>query len=177
MEGLGGHCLNYQGCVTLDITLSDINKQVEALFLVVLNTTYHEHVPLLIGTIVLHIPLHLVSPKRCPSDAWHLDFCGPTELSKLKLTSCLGQCRTTKPLTVPPNFRTLIKHLTRIRSCMQLTVLMEEFSVCALIGSLRLSPCLSSVQPHRNSHRMPVEVTNYSLHSVAIPAKMFIRST
>ncbi len=153
MEGVGSHRLDYLGFVTLDISFPDIRKDLEALLLVVPNTTYHQRVPLLIGTNVqqklldLNTSVNAVSNTKELPVAWRLACCGVSDLEKLKAKPQSGQLKTTKDVTVAPNQRMMINGISKVKLCMRLTVLLEESMDGCFPGSLRLSPCVTHIQP------------------------------
>lgn len=128
VEVAGGQLLHYLGFVEARVDLLELGHQVDALFLVVPNTVYHETVPVLIGTNLLSF---------CLEDSVATDISAPWRLALNCLAShkrieaqcgSLGTVRTTRKVTVPSNERIQVLGLTRAASasCLHMSVVVEE---------------------------------------------------
>lgn len=173
VEGVGGQRLDYLGFVEVNVGFPDLETTQESLLLVVPDTNYHEKVPLLVGTNVLH-SLKENTKERKLSTPWKMAFIAMAALDKIKAKPALAQLKTTKAVTIPPESHMMIHGQTRISTCMKLTVMLEENTCVSLPGSLQLSPSVTYVQPGKTTHKIGVEVTNFSTKSVTIPAKTVI---
>lgn len=179
IQAAGGHMLQYIGYVEAHIVFPDLDGvAADSLFLVVPDTSYHSKVPVLVGTNLLTSEfignsLDQKSVSTLPS-SWRL--IAKTLTAKRKLEGnggCVGVVRTTKDTVVPPASRVLVKGITRAgaASCARLSVMVDEVVGSPLPGGLVLSPCLLHLAPGHSSQRVSMEVTNFSNHTVTIPAK------
>ncbi len=158
------------------MSFPDLQMELDALVLVVPDTNYHQRIPLLLGTNILQTLLQRKEDHKNLPHSWQLTFQALSLLSRLKDKPDLGEVKSTKPITIPPEGRLVIHGHTRISTCMRITALTEEIQNKSLPGGLRLSPTISHLEPGRASHRIPVEVTNFSSKAVTIPPKMSLCS-
>ena len=101
VEGGGGHKLPYSGFTEVEISFKGLSSPMDALMLVVPDTSYHERVPLLIGTNVLGCIDH--APLSCDS-ALKIAVANIAKQRVLDNTSdSLGLLTTTKSIIILPN--------------------------------------------------------------------------
>ena len=184
VEGASGHEIPYLGYTEVEITLHSLpdSPSLNALFLVVPSIPYNERVPFLIGTNILrHLNNTSVKVGKVPSDemdtAWKLAFQSLVNQHKVEIAhGSLGSVRTTRPITVPAGGRVLVHGHTRAAAttCMKLTVLSEEKMGFPIPGGLLVSPSLLNLKPGKKSHRLGIEVSNFSSRDITIPGKSII---
>ena len=178
IEGAGGHSIPYLGYAEVHLTLNGLSgsPSIDALFLVMPSTPYNEKVPFLIGTNVLWQVYH--TPMSGNMDiAWKLAVQTLVKQHKVELVDgSLGSVKTTQPITIPAGSRVLIHGHTRVAAttCMRLTVMSEEKLGSPLPGGLLISPSLFHLEPGHSSHRLGIEVSNFSSKDVTVPAKSSI---
>ena len=171
VEGAGGHGLSYLGYTEASLRFPELGLETNALLLVVPETTYHSRVPILIGTNVLQLLQKDFTPEsQLLSASWQIAF---KAIDKQKnLPGCLGFVKTTKSVNIPPLSRVLVNGLGRIPStCMRLSVLMEEETHSSLPGGLLIAPAVTQLFPGKATHRIGIEVANFSNRVITIPAK------
>ncbi len=176
VEGVGGHQLNYLGYVETTLFFPDLHMELDVLMLVVNDTSYHERIPLLLGTNILQVLLGKHEGRADLPHNWQLTFKAISLLSRLKEKPELAEVKSTKSITIPPEGRFVIHGHTRISSCMRLTAMTEEFHHKALPGGLRLSPTVFHLESGKSSHRVPIEISNFSSRTITIPPKMTLCS-
>ena len=78
----------------------------------------------------------------------------------------------TKFVTIPASGKTSLHGFSRaaLTLCIPVNVINEEIRNNSLPGGLIMSPTLQKLKCCLTSHRIPIEVTNFSEHSVTIPA-------
>jgi hypothetical protein len=176
LEASDGHALPYSGVVEIrvDFPASLSDKSMNALFLVVPTTQYHQRVPGLLGTNILNIAL-----VDAPDNMSHLETAWQVALKTVcrhnriaHQDGSIGDVTTTKTITIPPNGRSLIHGQTRAAAvaCRRINVMVHESKGSPLPGGLVVSPSLIHLEPG-SSKRVGIEVTNYSQKTVTIPAK------
>ena len=165
LEGAGGHTLKYSGYVEVDVPIVP-GCSLEALFLVVPNTTYNTKVPVLVGTNILD---------------WVREFLGNTSLKNLPKALQLGlQClaqrqmitslevKSTKSVIIPPQSTLTIHGVCRtVTNCMHTCMVTDVHPMAALPGGLILTPCLIEMQAGK-SQRVPVQLQNISSKPLTI---------
>ena len=171
VESAGGHQLSYLGYVEVNITCTDINViDLSVIMLVLPDTKYHDKVPILLGTNILGL---LTDRQEIQNPVWHNVL---AQLAKqqvmTKSHSALGSLKTTKPLTIPPNGRMIIKGQTRVRPvCSRMTVCLDESEASSLPKGVMISPSVNYLEPGTATSKLSVEVVNHLQQSVTIPAK------
>ena len=164
--------MHYIGYAVAGIRLPSIDKVVEGVFLIVPNSSYHEKVPVLVGTNILSQWVDGVKTSAVPLEC---DIAFKGLLAHLKVdsrTGSLGTIKSTKSVVVPPGSRMVIKGLSHAASacCMPISALVDESPRTILPGGLMLSPGLIRLTGGKSTERINVEVTNMSCHSVTLPA-------
>ena len=134
--------MHYIGYAVADIRLPSIDKVVEGVFLIVPNSSYHEKVPVLVGTNILSQWVDGVKTSAVPLEC---DIAFKGLLAHLKVdsrTGSLGTIKSTKSVVVPPGSRMVIKGLSHAAStcCMPISALVDESPRTILPGGLMLSP-------------------------------------
>ena len=153
VEVAGGHKLSYLGYVEVDITCADINLfGLSVIILVVPNSRYHDRVPVLLGTNILGL---LTDGQAVQNPIWH------NVLAKLakqqvmaKSESSLGFLKTTKPVTIPPNGRMIIKGQSHVRAvCSRMTVCLDG-SETSLAKGVVVSPSVNYLEPGASTSKL-----------------------
>ena len=179
VQAAGGQLLQYLGYIEVGVSFPDMGDTImDALLLVVPDTSYHSQVPVLIGTNLMTDEffdnlLNQDTSRELPT-AWRKVSLAKVGQRKMEArTGRLGVVKTTKETVVPAGGRVLVKGLTHAASatCMRTSVMVEEVSGAPLPGGLLLSPCLLHLSPAQSTHRVAVEVANYSTKDVKIPVK------
>ncbi len=176
VEGVGGHNLPYRGYTVANLTFPGVSPDpIEALLLVVPETSYHRRVPLLIGTNILQEILcrtGTLSSTDVPS-VWHLALGSVHAYNNARDRDSLGDVVCTKDTVIPPDSRVLVHGFTRVKagSC-RLSVITERKPDKSLPGGLLLTPGFAELKP--GATRVGVEVVNLSSKPVTVPRKTTI---
>lgn len=175
VEGAGGHTLQYQGYVEATTGFPGLQDDtLDALYLVVPDTHYHERVPVLVGTNILDLGFSQNSKDNNLPLAWKLAFQSISSQKKIDMSpNSIGDVKTTKAVTIQPEECVLVQGLTRAAAgaCLRLSVLADESKGSPLPGGLVLSPSLLHLKPGVSTEKVAVQVTNFSKHPVTIPSK------
>ena len=170
VEGAGGHQLPYLGYVEVDLYLKEMEEPVQrVIMLVVPDTAYHQHVPVLIGTNVLGN----FKQVQDGDPAWNVALASIAKHRAIVDTSePLGFLRTIKPLVVPPRSCVVMKGRTRVQALSQrISVCLEETKEQSLPRGVLVSPCILNLLPGTSSSKLPVQVVNHLDQEVSIPTK------
>ena len=176
VQGAGGHVLQYLGYVEATIAFPDLGKaSTDALFLVAPDTSYHSKVPVLVGTNLLTLDFMdgAMDQDDLPATWRRVSKARSTQHKLEGNCGHIGVVKATKDIVVPASSRVLVKGLTRAAAatCMKVSVMVEEASGSPLPGGLVPSPCLLQLDPGHASHRVSMEVINFSSRPITIPAK------
>ena len=89
-----------------------------------------------------------------------------------KSESSLGFLKTTKPVTIPPNGRMIIKGQTHVRAvCSRMTVCLDGSETSSLPKGVVISPSVNYLEPGASTSKLSAEVVNHLQQAVTIPAK------
>jgi transposase InsO family protein len=166
LESAGGHHLPYLGYTEVNLNVPDpVGTSSDVLLLVVPATSYHETVPILIGTNVLST----VKPDGKGSTPWHL----AQDCLYTNGREAIGTVKSTKAVVIPPGSKAIVHGLAKVPvSCMKVCVVTEENSHSVLPSGLLVAPCVS--KPSTQSSRIGVQIQNLCNRSVTIPARTVI---
>ena len=143
--------------------------------LVVPDTRYNCRVPVLLGTNFLQaLADETLTRNRALPGLWKLALQFVTASSRVASSDGkVGKVVATKSVTIPASGRTILHGFSRAAStlCISVNVINEEIRVNSIPGGLIMSPALQKLRSGITSHRIPIEVTSFSEHSVTIPAK------
>lgn len=172
LKGAAGQDIPYVGYVEVRLACDSVfDGSVDVLMLVVLDTSYHSRVPVLLGTNVLDFIKDRVLPS-C-ENVWKLAFsCLSQQQTLSGNKECLGNVVSTQRITVAPRQKVVVHGQTRVKSvCQSLNICLEDVSSCGLPRGLMVSPSVGCIQPGNSYTRLPVEIVNISDREVTIPAK------
>ena len=183
IECADGRPLPYHGFVSCPIHvdgISDRTIETECLFLIVPTTTYHESVPVLIGTNILTALLHQTREMhgvRFLQEAhlftpWFLAFrclsMRDKELSKSNNVLAVVRSAEQKPITIPPNKEVVVDGYLQNR--------VPYHPVCALLQATAKSPIPTDLDvtpvlvtyDYSKTHTVPVHISNVTTRTVTV---------
>ena len=169
VEGVGGHNLKYLGYVIAKLHMSDIEQEVDAMFLVVPDIGYNCTTPVLIGTNVLEHVYNTSSDSlgHCPSPWPSVFKCMSAQVKDFDVS-----VKTSKAYTVPAGSGLFISGIVHAPVfCGKMTVTANAPD-SPLGGSVVLTPCVLSLAP--GTSRLSLEVKNHGKQAVKIPAKTIL---
>ena len=126
--------------------------------LVVPDTKYR--VPVLLGTNILGLltdkqPVHNPVGKNVLAQL-------VKQRVMMKNEGSLGSLRTTKPLTIPPKGRMIIKGKIHVKAvCTRLTVCLDDSSATSLPRGVVISPSVGYLEPGSSTSKLSVKVVNH----------------
>ena len=169
VEGVGGHNLKYLGYVIAKLHMSDLEQEVDAMFLVVPDIGYNCTTPVLIGTNVLEHVYNTSSDSlgHCPSPWPSVFKCMSAQVKDFDVS-----VKTSKAYTVPAGsglFISGIVHAPVFGGKMTVTANAPD---SPLGGIVVLTPCVLSLAP--GTSRVSLEVKNHGKQAVKIPAKTIL---
>ena len=183
IECADGRPLPYHGFVSCPVHvdgISDRTIETECLFLIVPTTTYHESVPVLIGTNILTALLHQTREMhgvRFLQEAhlftpWFLAFrclsMRDKELSKSNNVLAVVRSAEQKPITIPPNKEVVVDGYLQNR--------VPYHPVCALLQATAKSPIPTDLDvtpvlvtyDYSKTHTVPVHISNVTTRTVTV---------
>ena len=183
IECADGRPLPYHGFVSCPVHvdgISDRTIDIECLFLIVPTTTYHESVPVLIGTNILTALLHQTREMhgvRFLQEAhlftpWFLAFrclsMRDKELSKSNNVLAVVRSAEQKPITIPPNKEVVVDGYLQNR--------VPYHPVCALLQATAKSPIPTDLDvtpvlvtyDYSKTHTVPVHISNVTTRTVTV---------
>ena len=166
VEGIGGHNLKYLGYVIAKLHMSDLEQEVDAMFLVVPDIGYNCTTPVLIGTNVLEHVCNTSSDSlgHCPSPWPSVFKCMSAQVKEFDVS-----VKTSKAYTVPGGSGLFISGIVHAPVfCGKMTVTADAPDN-PLGGSVVLTPCVLSLAP--GTSRVSLEVKNHGKQAVKIPVK------
>ena len=116
VESASGHTLPYLGFVEVSLQCPVQDEVSCALMLVVPNTTYHEKIPVLLGTNFLN----RIKRTRFAGQVWKQVFATMAEQRAMDEKDVLGSMHLTNSLTLPPNGQTSFNP-----NCQRLSVMLD----------------------------------------------------
>ena len=131
VESASGHALPYLGFVEVSLQCPVQDEVACALMLVVPNTSYHEKIPVLLGTNVLN----LIKPTRFAGQVWKQVFATMGEQRAMDEMDVLGSVHLTSLLTLPPNRCVIVAYQTSLNlNCQRLSVMLDGSDQACLRG-------------------------------------------
>ena len=160
----------------IPITERPPSKKLPAVFLVVPHTTYHNRVPVLLGTNILGL---LWNDKENPKTQhlplpWHIAHQSLQHLQRIiNNKGSLGDVTSSKAILIPAGSQKRVRGKTRAGAtlCQQVSVCLDEAQHRQLPGGLILSPCYQNLTPFASIQNVELEIRNMSKRDATIPRK------
>lgn len=184
IECADGKNLPYSGYIEVDICLE--NTSGSFLLLIIPDSRYNEHVPLLLGTNVLHHfmmqyqevhgPRFLQTAKL--KTPWYLAFrilnLREKELRRNKFRIGIVKCAESTKITMRPNTeRTIRGYICHQLMHVDTPVIMEPTELTTMNKDLDVAPMLLQYQ-YKYSHEIPVVVSNVTNRTITVQPKAIL---
>ena len=148
----------------------------EALLLVLSTTEYQKRVPITIGTSLTDIAVDSLgtSDSSKLSTSWKTVCLATQTRRKIQAQQFQKQTvKTTKPLTLPPFYTTVVHGHTKLKNHgVKLNLIAEPFKDSQLPTNVQCTPTYCNLEP--GSNRVTVGLRNISARKITVPSRTIV---
>ena len=173
-----GDTIEYLGYIEakLSLPMGSQTFNTEALFLVLPTIDYQKRVPVAIGTTITDMAVDFINQNKPNHElkSWKVVCCATQSKRMVQAQpSQKGYIKTTKPVTLPPFYTSIVKGHIKLQSHdMQLNLIAESSKGTQLPSGVQCAPTYCTLEP--GSSRAAIGLRNISSWSITVPSRVVV---